>query len=154
NSASILQYPGFTPITETMNEGVGGFDFAVEDQKVEPPYRTIVEWETGNISSSHRSLNKMCMALWAGLADAAVLIVPSHKFYKHLTDRIGNIRELQPYFYFYNRAASLAPGKILAIFEIEHDADFDGQSAEDYIPRGEDGNSRRGRSTGSPKKKD
>ena len=36
-----------------------------------------VEWETGNISSSHRALNKMALGLLKGALAAGVLIVPS-----------------------------------------------------------------------------
>lgn len=58
-----------------------------------------VEWETGNISSSHRALNKMCLGLLNGmLSGGGALILPSRDFYQYLTDRIGNYLELKPYF--------------------------------------------------------
>jgi hypothetical protein len=47
-----------------------------------------VEWETGNISSSHRALNKMALGLLKGALAAGVLIVPSRDLYKYLTDRV------------------------------------------------------------------
>ncbi len=56
-----------------------------------------IEWETGNISSSHRSMNKLALALGAGIIQVGVLIVPSRSLYEHLTDRIGNIGELSGY---------------------------------------------------------
>lgn len=55
-----------------------------------------VEWETGNISSSHRALNKMTLGLLKGKLACGTLIVPSRKFYKFLTDRVGNFQELEP----------------------------------------------------------
>jgi len=87
-------YPGLVPLDEPLHASVGDFDFGYETHS---RFRAAVEWETGNISSSHRSLNKMCLALMAGLVQAAVLIVPSPSMYPHLTDRIGNWRELCPY---------------------------------------------------------
>ena len=57
-----------------------------------------MEWETGNISSSHRALNKMAVGLHKGLLVGGVLIVPSRNLYRYLTDRIGNYDELAPYF--------------------------------------------------------
>jgi hypothetical protein len=48
-----------------------------------------LEWETGNISSSHRALNKMALGLLKGVLACGILIVPSRKLYKFLTDRVG-----------------------------------------------------------------
>lgn len=56
-----------------------------------------LEWETGNVSSSHRSLNKMSLGLLKGVLAAGILVVPSRELYKYLTDRIGNFEELAPY---------------------------------------------------------
>jgi Restriction endonuclease BamHI len=137
NGQQILSYPSLTPIDKVLKENVGDFDFLVEH---ETGFKTIVEWETGNISSSHRSLNKMCMALWADLCDAAVLVVPSRKLYEHLTDRIGNVTEIEPYFYFYNRAAYLADRKLLVVVVVEHDEDFYSEDIADFIGQGSDGN--------------
>jgi len=57
-----------------------------------------LEWETGNISSSHRALNKMVVGLLNGLLICGVLVVPSRALYRFLTDRVGNMDELEPYF--------------------------------------------------------
>lgn len=122
------------------NESVGNLDFWF---KTDSGFRTAVEWETGNISSSHRSLNKMCLALMGGLTDAAVLVVPSKMLYPHLTDRIGNIRELQPYFYFWNRFGTLIENGILAVIEVEQDGLFKSTDLRQFVPTGPDGNSRR-----------
>jgi hypothetical protein len=85
----------------------------------------------------------MCLALLGGLAEAAVLIVPSARLYVHLTDRIGNIRELQPYFYFWNSVGQLVERGLLAVMEVEHDTLFESTDLRDFIPRGKEGNSRR-----------
>lgn len=78
-----------------------------------------VEWETGNISSSHRALNKMAIGLLNGSIDGGILILPSRSMYYYLTDRIGNFEEIEPYFDVW-RKLELQKG-ILAVIEIEHD---------------------------------
>lgn len=79
------------------------------------------EWETGNISSSHRSLNKLCLGLLRGETTGGFLVVPSRKLYRSLTDRVGNIAELEPYFVFW--AATPCKEGVLEIIVIEHDAE-------------------------------
>jgi hypothetical protein len=136
----IFRYPSLEPVTGPLHEGLGKFDFWFQSAD---GFRTAVEWETGNISSSHRSLNKMSMALKAELLDAAVLIVPSASLYPHLTDRIGNITELQPYFYTWSVGCeSLARG-LLAIVVVEQDELFDSRDLNDFIPRAQTGRSKR-----------
>jgi hypothetical protein len=81
----------------------------------------VLEWETGNISSSHRSLNKMALGIMRGKIAAGILIVPSSAFAQYLTDRIGNIRELEPYLELW-RATPCKHGGVLEIVVIEHDA--------------------------------
>lgn len=78
-----------------------------------------LEWETGNISSSHRAVNKMVLGLLRGVFLGTVLVLPSRKLYPYLTDRIGNYEELEPYFDVW-RAVHLQEG-FLAIFVVEHD---------------------------------
>src|SRR5579884_1383889 len=56
------------------------------------------EWETGNISSSHRAMNKLLLTLKLGGLIGGFLVVPSDRLKVYLTDRIGNIGELRPYF--------------------------------------------------------
>jgi hypothetical protein len=63
--------------------------------------------------------------------------------YPHLTDRIGNIRELQPYFYFWNRFGTLIENGILAVIEVEQDGLFKSTDLRQFVPTGPDGNSRR-----------
>lgn len=135
----VFRYP--SPVADAvhdpLHEGVGDFDFWLRS---DTGFRTVIEWETGNISSSHRSLNKICLALMGGLIDAAVVIVPSNKLNVHLTDRVGNIRELQPYFYFWSAFGRSLMRGLLAIVEVEQDALVKSTDERDFIPRGEDGN--------------
>ena len=41
-----------------------------------------LEWETGNISSSHRALNKMAIGLMRGVIACGILVVPSRGLYR------------------------------------------------------------------------
>lgn len=91
----------------------------VDATKIIDNHLFALEWETGNISSSHRSINKMILGLLHGVFLGAALILPSRKLYPYLTDRIGNYEELEPYFDVW-RAVRLHEG-FLAIFVIEHD---------------------------------
>jgi len=79
----------------------------------------VVEWETGNISSSHRSLNKMALGLLKGRLVGGALIVPSRSLYYYLTDRIGNFNELLPYVDLW-KSIKCRNG-VLTIFVVEHD---------------------------------
>lgn len=79
-----------------------------------------LEWETGNISSSHRAVNKMALGILKGILSGGLLILPSREMKLYLTDRIGNFPELEPYFELW-RSLSLTEG-FLAILSIEHDA--------------------------------
>ena len=42
-----------------------------------------VEWETGNISSSHRAINKMAIGLLDGVIEGGILILPSRNMYQY-----------------------------------------------------------------------
>lgn len=97
-----------------------------------------LEWETGNISSSHRSMNKMCLGLITDVIVAGILIVPSRALYPYLTDRIGNVAELEPYFPLW----SVTPCKegVLEIIVVEHDAE---STEVPRIPKGTDGRAKR-----------
>ena len=67
---------------------------AVKQSKYGP---VALEWETGNISSAHRALNKMALGLLKGVLAGGLLVVPSRSLYSYLTDRISNFAELEPY---------------------------------------------------------
>lgn len=79
-----------------------------------------VEWETGNISSSHRAINKMALGLLQGVLIGGILVVPTREMYHYLTDRVGNLQELEPYFPLW-RSLKCEEG-LLGVIAIEHDA--------------------------------
>ena len=95
-----------------------------------------LEWETGNISSSHRALNKMALGLMKGVLAAGVLVVPSRNLYKFLTDRVGNFDELEPYLDLW-KSIPCAQG-VLEIVVIEQDGESTSVSR---IPKGTEGRS-------------
>jgi hypothetical protein len=80
-----------------------------------------VEWETGNVSSSHRALNKMALGIIHKKLIGGALVVPSRKLYRFLTDRIGNYDELAPYLDLW-KCIPCADG-VLQIIVVEHDAE-------------------------------
>lgn len=77
------------------------------------------EWETGNISSSHRAINKLLLALLRKDLIGGLLVVPSDGLKVFLTDRIGNIGELRPYFPLWSRVP--IRNGALRIIVVEHD---------------------------------
>lgn len=77
------------------------------------------EWETGNVSSSHRAINKLLLSLKVGGIKGGFLVVPSDILKRYLTDRIGNIGELRPYFPLW-KSIRMKDG-ILRIVVVEHD---------------------------------
>lgn len=93
-----------------------------------------VEWETGNISSSHRALNKIVTGILSGKLAGGSLIIPSRKFYYYLTDRIGNYSELEPYFPIW-KSINCNSG-FLSVIAVEHDAI---STEAPLIPKGTDG---------------
>ncbi len=64
-------------------------------------------------------MNKLTMLLSCGEISAGVLIVPSRKLYVYLTDRIGNIKELEPYFGLWKSVP--CQSGVVEIVVIEHD---------------------------------
>lgn len=78
-----------------------------------------VEWETGNVSSSHRALNKMAIGLLKNKLFGGILILPTRKMYNYLTDRVGNFAEIEPYLDLW-RALPIKEG-IFGIIKVEHD---------------------------------
>ncbi len=95
------------------------------------------EWETGNISSSHRAINKLILGMLKGALIGGALIVPSRMMYPYLTDRISNYAELEPYFPVW-QATQVSKG-LLIIIEIEYDQ-LDNSVAR--IPKGQAGRAR------------
>jgi hypothetical protein len=61
--------------------------------------RTVaVEWETAHVTSSHRAVNKMALGILKGHVTAGILVISCRLLAKWLTDRVGNMEELEPYF--------------------------------------------------------
>jgi len=105
------------PAKNALGQSLGDFDAVLPG----PEKPIVVEWETGNISSSHRSMNKLTMLVSCGVISAGILAVPSRKLYVYLTDRIGNIKELEPYFGLWKSAP--CESGVLEIIVFEHDAE-------------------------------
>jgi len=83
---------------------------------------SVVEWETGNISSSHRSLNRITLGLVTGIITAGVVILPTREMYQYLTDRVGNYPELEPYFVIWESLSSEVDNGVIEVMAVEHDA--------------------------------
>ena len=62
------------------------------------PFRVGLEFETGNIASAHRAMNKLKIGLLVDELDLAILIMPVKELCFFLTDRVSNYEELEPYF--------------------------------------------------------
>jgi Restriction endonuclease BamHI len=128
--------------SEVFREGLGDFDFYSESAN---GLRCVIEWETGNISSSHRSMNKLCLVMLAGLIDIGVVILPSQQLYRHLTDRIGNWEELSPYLALWHHVGHSVKRGLLAVTVVEHD-ELTNDTAVPFISQGIDGRSAEGAS--------
>src|SRR5580658_3659059 len=114
-----LQSNGWTiegKAKNALDQRLGDFDALFPG----PEKPIVVEWETGNISSSHRSMNKLTLLLKTNVISAGVLVVPSRKLYVYLTDRIGNIQAIKPYFELW-KSVPCRDG-VLEIVVIEQDA--------------------------------
>ena len=134
-------YPSLRPHCEPITSSFGGFDFVTQGKDGN---KVAIEWETGNISSSHRSMNKLAIALKSGIIDMGVMVVPSRALYEHLTDRIGNISELSGYLAMWAGAGETVDRGLLAITVVEHDELTDDLDFS-YLPSGNDGRAREGR---------
>jgi hypothetical protein len=97
-----------------------------------------IEWETGNISSSHRALNKIGVGIIQNAIVGGILILPVKKLAQYLTDRIGNYEEIQPYFPLYKNI-QIESG-VIGVFSVEYDETSDGSP---FIPKGKDGNAKK-----------
>ena len=136
-----LEYPwdvatkGAAPGKKGKGTKPGDIDAAMQFDKG----LVVVEWETGNISSSHRAINKMALGLVTKKCVAGVLIVPNMKLAQYLTDRIGNIEEIRPYLPMWQNLA--VEEGVLELVVIEQD----GESRDvPKIPKGKDGRAAEG----------
>jgi hypothetical protein len=99
------------------------------------PQPFVAEWETGNISSSHRAINRIGLGIKEGYVSGGVLILPSEHLAPFLTDRIGNEPELRPYHPLW-REWRLSPFSYFGIVAVEHDrTDW----SVPRLPKGSDG---------------
>lgn len=137
----VTLYPSMDKTQEPVTSEFGGFDFVTTAAN---GTRVAIEWETGNISSSHRSMNKLAIALESGVVEAGVLIVPSRSLYGHLTDRIGNISELSGYLRMWQSLGKSVKRGLLAVTVVEHDTLTDDQKIP-YLHVGNDGRAAEGR---------
>ncbi|MCB0747309.1 MAG: restriction endonuclease [Ignavibacteriae bacterium] len=97
-----------------------------------------VEWETGNISSSHRAMNKIAVGIIQGALIGGILVLPVRNLSQYLTDRIGNYEEFTPYLPLYKNL--IIRSGVIGIIAIEHDKEsMDSQ----LIPKGKDGNAKK-----------
>lgn len=92
-----------------------------------------VEFETGNIASAHRSINKLRVGITIKELDLAMLILPIKSLSFYLTDRVANYEELEPYFIIIND---------LPFIVIGFDAD-EYSPVVPLLPKGRDGMSKR-----------
>lgn len=118
------------PAKNALDQSLGDFDAVLPG----PEKPIVVEWGTGNISSSHRSMNKLTVLISCGVISASVLVVPSRKLYVYLTDRIGNIKELEPYFSLWKSVP--CESGVLEIVVIEQGAE---STSVPRIPKNTDG---------------
>jgi len=110
----------------------------IDAVKLTPYGPFAVEWETGNISSSHRALNKIATGIIQKQIIGGILILPTRTFSRYLTDRVGNYQEIAPYFPMYQNL-SITEG-IIGVIGIEHD---DTDLLAPLISKGKDGNAKK-----------
>jgi hypothetical protein len=135
----VTLFPTMDFHSEPVATRYGPFDFVTTGPN---GLHVAIEWETGNISSSHRSLNKLAIAVKSGQIHAGLMIVPSRALYEHLTDRIGNINELSGYLSMWQGMGESVNRGLLAVVVVEHDALIDDG---DYLSVGNDGRAAQGR---------
>jgi hypothetical protein len=78
------------------------------------------EWETGNVSSTHRAINKLLDGITRGTLNAGILVLTVRATQRYLTDRVGNFEEIAPYFEFWSRYP--VPDGALRVYGVGHDA--------------------------------
>lgn len=118
---------------DSFSEKGGPIDVYKEFQQYSELLRVGLEFETGNISSAHRSMNKLALGLAHKDLDFAVLLLPVYKLSYCLTDRVSNYEELYPYFSLVDKIPFVFLG-------------FDAESYDpsyEILPKGRDGMSLR-----------
>ena len=130
---SYLKNKGWQDEKRVRSSGVAGTG-PLDAVRETPHGLFAVEWETGNISSSHRAMNKICLGVIRGELAGGVLVLPSKELYPFLTDRIGNYKELIPYLELW-KSISCKEG-VISIIVVEQDGLKEGVPR---IPKGTDG---------------
>jgi hypothetical protein len=93
---SFLRTKGWATDRRSKNapdQALGYFD-AVLPGPVKP---VVVEWEAGDVSSVHRSMNKLTILVSSGIISAGILAVCSRRFYARSTRPRENFRSLESY---------------------------------------------------------
>ena len=94
-------------------------------------YKVGFEFETGNVASVHRSINKLHIGITTGNINMGVLILPVKAMSYYLTDRVANYEEIEPYLLLWSN---------IPLAVIGFDADSYDPNAP-ILPKGIDGNS-------------
>lgn len=118
---------------DTFQEKGGPIDVYKEFVSSTEVIKVGLEFETGNISSAHRSMNKLALGITNHELDLAILLMPIHALSYYLTDRVSNYEELQPYFSLVSHYPFIFLG-------------FDAENLSPsypYLPKGKDGMSSR-----------
>ena len=137
---------GVKPIKAGFLEGLGRFGWSINERGNPRRFDAVktladgtifgLEWETGNVSSTHRSVNRILLARHDGQLTGGAVVLPTREMYQYLTDRIGNWEEIVPYFPIW-RSGQWTNG-VLVIVGVEQD----GVSKDvPRIPKGTDGRS-------------
>lgn len=119
-------------LKEEMKKG-GPIDVYKEFFKDGQQFNVGLEFETGNISSAHRSMNKLAVGLKRKEIQLAILMMPIKQLSFYLTDRVSNYEELEPYFCIVEDNPYIIIG-----FDAEHYCDN-----VPFLPKGKDGMSNR-----------
>lgn len=97
------------PLHTLSNKG-GPIDVYKEFYNDDIVFHVGLEFETGNISSAHRSMNKLLLGLHNQELQLTFLIMPIMKLSYYLTDRVSNFEELEPYFALLENDAAIVLG--------------------------------------------
>jgi hypothetical protein len=92
------------------------------------------EWETGNVASTHRAINKLLDGITRGTLHGGILALPMRATQRYFTDRVGNFEEIAPYFEFWSRYP--VQNGVLRVYGVGHDK-LDPLAP--HIPKGKDG---------------
>jgi hypothetical protein len=139
---------GVTPIKKSFIAHLKENGWVLERQRFDAHYTfhgnsplpIVIEWETGNVSSTHRSVNRIARhVLVERDISGGIVILPSGKLKPWLTDRIGNTPEVSEYFPLWRTYSEFPEFVYLAIVTVEYD---DISIDVPRIPKGTDGRAR------------